>query len=229
MILKRGTLLFGIPGDYAPFGRLDKATGEWMGIDVDEANAMAKALGVRLEIVRTSWPTLAADLEAGKFDIAGGGISITLDRQKHFFFSTPILEDGKTAITRCENVSRFATLADIDKPGVRVMTNPGGTNESFDHSHLHQATILTNPDNQAIFAELVAGHADVMITDATETRWQHTLHPELCSVHPEHPFNFFEKAYLMPRDVVLQQWVDAFLHLQEKTGEMDELMRRWLH
>lgn len=227
-ILSRGALEFGIPGDYPPFGSFDKSTGQWTGIDVDEASAMAKALGVRLVIVKTSWPTLSADLQAGKFDIAGGGISVTLERQKHFFFSTPILEDGKTAITRCENVSRFSALAGIDKPGVRVMTNPGGTNESFDRSHLHQATILTNPDNQAIFGELVAGHADLMITDATETRWQHKLHPELCSVHPEHPFNFSEKAYLMPRDIVLQQWVNTFLHLQEKTGELDEVLRRWL-
>jgi len=228
-ILSRGTLQFGIPGDYAPFGSLDKSTGEWTGIDVDEASAMAKALGVRLVIVKTSWPTLSADLQEGKFDIAGGGISVTLERQKHAFFSTPILEDGKTPITRCENVSRFSTLTDIDKPGVRVMTNPGGTNEGFDRSHLHQATILTNADNQAIFSELVADNADVMITDATETRWQHTLHPELCSVHPEHPFNFAEKAYLMPRDIALQEWVNAFLHLQEKTGERDEVLRRWLH
>jgi cyclohexadienyl dehydratase len=48
-------------------------------------------------------------------------------------------------------------------------------------------------------------------------------------VHPEQPFNFVEKAYMMPRDIALQQWVDAFLHQQEKTGELDALLRHWLH
>jgi ABC-type amino acid transport substrate-binding protein len=79
---------------------------------------------------------------------------------------------NKTPITRCTDVARFSTLTDIDQPGVRVITPLGGTNESFDGSHLSHATILKNPNNQAIFEELVAGHADVMITDATETRWQ---------------------------------------------------------
>lgn len=103
-ILSSGTLRFGIPGDYPPFGRFDEKSGQWTGIDIDEASAMAKALGVRLIIVKTSWPSLLSDLKAGMFDIAGGGISITLDRQKHAFFSTPILQDGKTPITRCRSI-----------------------------------------------------------------------------------------------------------------------------
>jgi hypothetical protein len=54
--------------------------------------------------------------------------------------------------------------------------------------------------NTRIFDKLVAGLADLMVTDATETRLQHKLHPELCSVHPDQPFDFGEKAYLLTRD-----------------------------
>lgn len=227
-ILSNGVLRFGVPGDYPPFGFFDEKSGQWTGIDIDEASAMAKAMGVRLVFVKTSWPSLLSDLQAGKFDIAGGGISITLDRQKRAFFSTPTLQDGKTPITRCADVGRFLTLADIDKPGVRVITPLGGTNEDFVRNHLAHATIITTLNNQSIFNELITGNADVMITDVTETRWLQKLHPELCSVHPEHPFNFVEKAYMMHRDIVLKQWVDAFLHLQEHTGELGNVLSRWL-
>jgi cyclohexadienyl dehydratase len=228
VILARGTLRVGMPGDYLPFGLHDKANGQWEGLDVDEARAMAKALGVKLELVQTSWPALMPDLLAGKFDVAAGGVSVTLARQKAAFFSTPILQDGKTPITRCENAAKFATLADIDKPGLRVITPPGGTNEAFDRAHLHAASIIVFADNTRIFDELVAGHADLMITDATETRLQHKLHPELCSVHPDHPFDFGEKAYLLPRDAALQQWIDEFLHTQMKSGELDAAIHHWL-
>ena len=44
---------------------------------------------------------LIQKLEAGKFDVAMGGISITLDRQKKGLFSTPIMREGKTPIARC--------------------------------------------------------------------------------------------------------------------------------
>jgi cyclohexadienyl dehydratase len=227
-IIARGVLRVGMPGDYLPFGLLDKTSGQWQGLDVDEANAMAKALGVKLEIVKTSWPTLTSDLLADKFDIAAGGISVSLERLKVAFFSTPVIQDGKTPITRCENAAKFATLADIDKPGVRVITPPGGTNQAFDRSHLHNASIEVFADNTRIFDELIAGHADVMITDATETRLQHKLHPELCSVHPEQPFVSSEKAYLLPRDVALQQWINEFLHIQRNSGALDAVLHRWL-
>src|SRR3954464_12849952 len=47
-----------MPGDYLPFGHLDAASGRWQGLDVDVTSAMAKALGVKLELVKTSWSGL---------------------------------------------------------------------------------------------------------------------------------------------------------------------------
>lgn len=228
-ITARGVLRVGMTGDYAPFAFLDLESGDWAGLDVDMSRAMAQALGVKLEIVKTSWPTLMPDLMADKFDMAAGGVTISLDRQKAAFFSTPIIEDGKIPITRCENMSRLSTLAQIDQPGVRVMTPPGGTNETFDRTHLSKATIILMSDNQRMFEDLVAGHGDVVITDASETMLQHKIHPELCPVHPDHPFNFTEKAYMLPRDVALQQWVDAFLHLQSKSGTLQTTIQHWLN
>jgi cyclohexadienyl dehydratase len=224
----RGTLRVGMPGDYAPFAVRDPKDGAWQGLDVDVARAMAQALGVKLEIVKTSWAALMPDLLADKFDMASGGISVTLERQKTAFFSTPVIEDGKTPITRCENAGKFSTIAAIDRPDVRIITPPGGTNEAFDRSHLAHADIIVFPDNTRIFDELVAGRADVMITDATETLLQHKLHPQLCAVHPDHPFNLSEKAYLLPRDVALQEWVDAFLHAEARNGTLAATLQHWL-
>ena len=118
-------------GAYRPFSFSD-ASGEIEGIDVDMAMSLARSLGVRLEIVKTSWSTLKSDLEANSFDIAMGGITITLDRQKTGLFSNPIFSSGKTPITHCGDEPKYGTIAAIDQPGVRVIVNPGGTNERFD-------------------------------------------------------------------------------------------------
>ena len=48
--------------------------------------------------------------------------------------------------------------------------DPGGTNERFDRAGLRAADIIVYPDNLAIFDRLADGDADVMITDASETR-----------------------------------------------------------
>jgi len=227
-ILARGTVRVGLTGDYRPFSIKD-AAGKFEGLDVDMAESLAKGLGVKLEIVPTAWPTLLADLQGQKYDIGMGGISVTLERAKTAYFSAPVMRTGKTPIARCADQARFTSLAEIDKPGVRVITNPGGTNERFARANLKQAEIVVFPNNATIFDELVANHADVMMTDAVETRLQHRLHPELCAVHPDQPFDFSELAYLLPRDPALKAWVDQWLHIQSETGEQQRLLAKWLN
>lgn len=221
-ILARGVVRVGMTGDYRPFSIKD-AAGAFTGLDVDMAESLARGLGVRLEVVPTAWATLLPDLRAERFDIGMGGISVTLDRAKTALFSAPVMRTGKTPIARCADQARFGTLAEIDRPGVRVITNPGGTNERFDRANLHQAEIVLFPSNAAIFDELVAGHADVMLTDAVETRLQQRLHPELCAIHPDQPFDVSELAYLLPRDPALKAWVDQWLHLSAETGEQGRI------
>jgi cyclohexadienyl dehydratase len=228
-ILGAGVLRVGTTGDYQPFTSLDRATGAYSGFDVDMARSLAAALGVRLEFAPTAWPRLARDLQDGAFDIAMGGVSVTLDRQKLGFFSAPYLRDGKTPIARCADVSKYQTLADVDRPGVRVIVNPGGTNERFDRARLHEAEVVVHADNTTIFDSLAGGEADVMITDASETRLQAKLHPgALCAVHPDAPFDFAEKAYWMAQDPALKAFVDQWLHIMKENGQFDAIAAKWL-
>ncbi len=222
-----GVLRVGLPGDYAPFALV--TAGQWRGFDIDVTRAMAAALVARVVFVKTSWPTLMDDLGAGKFDLGAGGITITAARAARAAFSTPLLEDGKTPLVRCPDAARFVTLAAIDRPGIRVITNPGGTNESFDRAHLHAASIVVFPDNRGIFAALAAGAADLMITDATEARYQQRETPGLCAVHPDRPFSASEKAYLLPPgDRAWREWVDAFLARARKNGALARWRQAWL-
>ena len=130
-VMARKQLRIGLTGDYKPFGDRDPATGSFSGLDVDLATGLAQALGAEPVFVKTSWSTLLGDLQAGKFDILVGGVSITLDRQKAGYFSIPSDVDGKAAIARCADVAKLGSLDAIDRPDVRVVVNPGGTNEAF--------------------------------------------------------------------------------------------------
>ncbi len=226
-VIRRGELRVCSTGDYRPF-TYRAPDGAWSGIDIDMSRDLARELGVRATIVPTTWPTLSRDFRQN-CDIAAGGVSVTLKRAREAFFSEPYLVDGKTPITLCANVSRFQTLERIDRPGVRAVVNPGGTNEQFARKHLQQAQILLNPDNNRIFDDIRSGRAELMLTDATETKWQAKQHPELCAVHPERPLSFSEKAYLLPRgDVVFQQFVNQWLHLRTHDGTYDRITTPWI-
>ena len=146
-IIGRGSLRVGTTGDYLPFTSLDKETQKFRGFDVDMAEALGKALGVKVEFVQTAWPQLMKDFEADKFDVAMGGVSITLDRQKKGLFSSPIMREGKTPIARCADKDKFEKLEDIDRAGTRVIVNPGGTNERFARAN------IKNAENQGLWRQ----------------------------------------------------------------------------
>lgn len=192
---RSGVVLVGITGDYAPFS--EESGGELRGLDVDLAREFASAHGLRAEFVRTTWTGLMDDLAAGRFDLAAGGISVTADRRTRAVFGPALLSDGKTPIARCADRERFASLEGVDQPGVRVIVNPGGTNERFARANLRRASIRVFPDNRTIFDEILEGRADVMITDGLEVRLQAARRPGLCGTRAE-PFNRADKAWMFP-------------------------------
>lgn len=215
-------------GDYRPLTHL--AGGRWSGIDVDMAHDLAAELGARVTMVDTTWSTLLDDVVAGRCEIAVGGVSVTADRAERATFSVRYLRDGKTPIVRCPDVARYATLEQIDRPGVRAVVNPGGTNERFAREHLRRATIIPHPDNNTIFDAVADGRADLMVTDAIEARWQAAQRPGvLCAVHPEAPFTESEKAYLMPPgDPAFTERVNNWLRAARNDGTWDRFAAPWL-
>jgi cyclohexadienyl dehydratase len=93
---------------------------------------------------------------------------------------------------------------------VRVIVNPGGTNERFARSQLSHAALRSFPDNRTIFAEIIQGRADVMVTDDVEVALQTKLHPQLCRTTRE-LFAPADKAWLVQPDEQLLREVDAWL------------------
>jgi cyclohexadienyl dehydratase len=220
-----GVLRVGTTGDYAPFS--DDRGGELRGLDIALAQDLSKAWGVSVVFVRTSWPTLMDDLGQRRFDLAASGISITAERQRLGDFSAAYLFDGKTPIARRADAARFSSLEAIDQPGVRVIVNPGGTNERFTREKITRATIVLHPDNRSIFQEIIAGRADVMMTDGIEVRLQTGRYPELAGTMAE-PFTRAGKAILLSPGSELTARVDAWLVQPVNRGQIAERLERAL-
>lgn len=204
-----GMLVIGIAGDYPPFAWLD-AQGCLQGIDIARMQALAADLGVAPVFVRTRWDALADDLATGRFDIAAGGVTITPARAARGAFSAPLHRGGKTAISRCDALARFDTWAEIDEAHTQLIVNPGGTNEQYVRAHVKHAQIRVFPDNLRIFDEIVAGRADVMITDDVEVALHTAREPALCRALPG-LLTQAEKAFYLPVDAALKARVDAWL------------------
>ena len=103
---------------------LDPETNTYVGFDAELAQDLAASLGVEIEYVETSRPTLMEDTLAGKFDLAICGITITDARKEQALMSEGYLENGKTVLCRAEDGDKYTSLEAINHPEVRVMENP---------------------------------------------------------------------------------------------------------
>ena len=169
------------------------------------------------------------DLANGHFDIGMSGISKNLQRQKVALFSKPYHSGGKTPISRCEDISKYSTLDQIDSTATRLVVNPGGTNEKFVAEHIKQAQIRVHDNNRTIFDEIIKGRADVMITDAIEVAVQAGEHSALCAAMPGKTLSFQEKGFLLPTDLIWQQFVNAWLTQRQGEGYLAEVFNRHLN
>ena len=229
-IQARGTLLVGTTGDYRPLSYRE-ADGTYWGFGIEVARKIAERLSVDIEFVQTSWPTLTADVlaEPQTFDLAIGGITITDARKETMLMSDGYLANGKTILCRADEADRYQSLADIDKPEVRVMVNPGGLNEKFANENLTHATIIVWQKNEEIPSLVAEGKADVMITEITEAPWYVQNDTRLAAPLIHMPFTHGEIGVLMRKgqddllaqvnSVIAQMKADGSLRgLHEKYG-----------
>lgn len=222
-IRARGALRVGTTGDYKPF-TFREPNGEYRGADIEMAKRLADRLGVKLEFVPTVWAKLMDDFKAHKFDIAMGGVTILPARAAVGDFSAATFVDGKRPVARCPDQDRFTSVEAIDQPDVRVIVNPGAANEQFARQHFGHAQLTVHKDNATVFDEIIAGRADVMVTDGIEADHQALIHPELCATHVKAPFTHLEKAYWMPKDPELLAIVNGLIRDEQATGDWDRIL-----
>jgi len=211
-------LRVGVPGDYAPFAM---AKGDSLyGSDISMLRALAEAMQVRMILIKTSWPNLMRDMKDNKFDLAIGGISITPERLAIAPFSIPYHSGGKTFICLRKDSLRFLTPADANRTGVRLIVNKGGTNESVARAQFTLATLRVYPNNIGVFDEILAGRADVMLTDDTEADLKVRKIPQLCRSFKGIIANY-DKAIWIQNDKVLLNFINSWLQKAIKAGQVD--------
>jgi cyclohexadienyl dehydratase len=213
----RGTLLVGTTGDYKPF-TFRNPDGSYQGADIVMARRLATHLGVKVQFVQTSWGRMMADFLAHRFDIAVGGVTILPARAAVGDFTQPTYIDGKRPVALCTQRHRFTSIAAINRPGVRVVVNPGASNEQFARANFPQATLIVHADNPTVPDEILAGRADVFVTDGIEVAHIAMLHPKLCPTDVPQLFTRLEKAYWLQKDPDLLRETDAWLAGQIKSG-----------
>lgn len=229
-IQTRGELLVGTAGDYQPMSFLNPDTGLYEGFDAELAEDLAYDMGVKLTYVETSRPTLMEDTLSDRFDLAICGITVTEARKEQALMSDGYFGNGKTILTRAEDVDKYKSLKDINKPEVRVMENPGGLNEKFARENLPDATLIIHEVNEEIPGLIADGEADVMITEIMEAGYYVGKDSRLAAPLIDEPFTRGQLGVLMPKGSEdLLEYVNDFLKKEKETGRIDRLAEKYIY
>ena len=232
-IAARGTIRIGTTGDYIPMSYLNPKTGEYEGIDAELSKIIADSLGVAIEYVPTTWPTLSADMQAGKFDIALCGISRNFARAKSMAMSDAYGEGlfGKTILCRKSDAKKFKSVADLNRSDVRIMINPGGTNEKFARANLPNAKLIVHEDNADIPIQIADGKADIMITETVEAVSWCKREPRLAAPLVDKPFEGTRHScgiLLQKGDQEFLNYVNFVLAELRMDGRLEQLEIKYL-
>ena len=229
-ICETGVLRVGTAGDYKPMSFLEPETGTYWGFDTELAEDLASSLGVEIEYIPTSWPTLMEDTQTGQFDLAICGITVTDARKEQALMSNGYLQNGKTVLCRAEDADRYTSLEAINRPEVRVMENPGGLNEKFARENLPDATLIIHDINQEIPGLVASGEADVMITEVMEAGYYVGQDSRLAAPLIYEPFTNGQLGILMPKGSEdLLEYVNQFLDDEKKSSRLDELAEQYIY
>ena len=198
-IMQAKVLRVGTPGDYRPFAM--KADGKYAGHDIEVIEAMAKEMGVKVQYVDTTWPKLMADLQENKFDVAVGGITRNVARISKVQMLPGYAPFGKVALVRAADKDKFTTPEALNQASVRVIKNPGGTNEAYVLQNMQSAQIATHDKNAEIPALIAEGKGDVMITETYEALHYSKADPRLHAAYLDKPLTPVNQlGFMLPAD-----------------------------
>ena len=194
---------FGLTADYPPFA-LRLADGTLTGADVVVARQIAKRMRARAQFVATDWRSLEKDFAAKRFDVAIGGLTVTPERAAIGTYSIVLMHDGKRPLARCGERRRYRTLAEIDRPGTKVLINRTTPMIAMSKEWFRSATVTYQiPETQQLLDELLGRRQDVWITDGVVVDHMARRYRGILCTTTTTPFTQLTKAWLIQSDPAL--------------------------
>ncbi|GLZ87933.1 ABC transporter [Metapseudomonas resinovorans] len=225
--VNRGTLRVGMDPTYMPFEMTNKR-GEIIGFEVDVLKAMAKSMGVKLELVSTSYDGIIPALLTDKFDMIGSGMTLTQERNLRINFSEPFIVVGQTLLIREELQGQIKSYKDLNDAKYRITSKIGTTGEMVAKKLIAKAQYHGFDNEQEALMDVVNGKADAFIYDAPYNVVAVNKAGAGKLVFLEEPFTFEPLAFgLKKGDYDSLNWINNFLRQSKQDGTYDRIHAKW--
>jgi len=222
-IQKKGVVRIGVPLDVPPFGSVN-AKREAEGFDIDLANMVGKALGVKVELQQITGANRIPYLLTDKVDIVISVMGLTPERAKQIMFTAPYA-DTNLAVYGPKSLN-VKSADDLKSEKVAAAK---GTTQDIGLSEMNpKATIMRTEDDATAAQAYITGQADMIATNSL-------IIPDLAKRAPNKEFDLKflirrSPAHMGVRqgEFALARWLDSFIFFNTMNGELDKLHQKWL-
>jgi polar amino acid transport system substrate-binding protein len=187
---------------YPPYSFLDPHTRKPSGLYLELFERVASEAGLKVQWIETTWGTMVADQQTGRFQVMAAPVFRTIPRALAVTFTRPISDFGLSAVVRSDN-TRFHTLADFDRGLVKIAVTQGEVGYEFATHHLPQAklNVFKTGDIGLAMTDVIQGRADTTIADSWTVSQFVAVHPgQVRDVFAGKPFNRVGAGWFVAHD-----------------------------
>ncbi|AMK11511.1 MAG: transporter substrate-binding domain-containing protein [Pseudodesulfovibrio sp.] len=227
-IVQRGTLRVGLEAGYMPFEMTDKK-GTVVGFDVDMVTEMAKAMGVKLEIVNTAWDGIIPGLLSDKYDLIASGMTINQERNLKVNFANPYIVVGQTALIAAQSADKIQTWKDLNNEGVVITSKLGTTGEQAAKRLFPKATYKSFEMEDQAMLETLNGKADATVYDLPMTSIFFAQRGKEAGMKfLNEPFTYEPLGWAINKgDPDFLNWLNNFIVQIRNDGRYERIYNKW--
>lgn len=215
------TLVMATNAAFPPYEYVEN--GEYVGIDVEIAQAIAKELGLELEIKDVEFGSIVAGVQSGKYDMGMAGMTVTEDRKKSVNFTNTYATAVQSIIV--PNGSAIASVDDLSadyKIGVQQDT----TGDIYASEEYGDAVVRYKNGADAVQA-LVSGKVDCVIIDNEPAKSFVVANDGLEILDSAYAEEEYAIAIAKENEELLGQINDALAKLQAD-GTLDSIVSKYI-
>ncbi|MGW0782884.1 ABC transporter substrate-binding protein [Streptomyces sp. NPDC002913] len=215
----------------APPGAFYEADGKTLaGADIDFADAVAKALGLKLKREVASFEAILPALGSGKYEVGTGNFGVTDERRKTIDFVTYINDGQGFAVRDDSDLQEVTDLTQLC--GLTVGTGAGTTFEATLEENKHVCgdagkeayEVRTYADQAAVWSSLQQGRSDVLMSTINGLRYAVT---QLDGLRFLNEYKRLDVGFAFKKGTPLAPAFQAAVNGLKKDGTYDRILKKW--
>lgn len=222
-IISKGVVRIAVSADSPPFGS-QGPDGKLVGLDIELADMVAKALNVKLEYVAVPSASRVAYLVTDKADIVISNLGLTAERAKQVLYTAPYVNTVLGVFG-----PKSLNISSVDQLGSRSLSGTRGAAATG-------VVLAANPKANVLQFESDSTSATAFLTGQTELLISSTT--TVASLSAQNPGKEMDlkitlrasPAHMAVRlgEHDLLAWLNSFIYLNQLSGDLDRLSKKYL-